>query len=150
LGIRISRITNLVIATFVLMLLSIIVCLKTEVTLEMQYNTANSTEVVDSIRSDLGILACETIELLMFEVIPPKGGWNGTEIAIILKSTDGKFQLAKVVREPESIHSHRWSVYSLDLQLIDGTGEDLTFEREYTNRPTVKDIDDFKRWVNEW
>lgn len=149
-GILISRIANLIIATFVLMLLIIIFCLKTEATLEMQENTAISTEVVDSIRKDLGILSCETIELLEFEVIPPKGGWNGTEIAIILKSTDDKFQLAKVAREPESIYSHQWSVFSIGLQLIDGGGEDLVFEREYTNRPTVKDIDDFKRWVNQW
>ncbi len=146
-----SKIDKSKIATFALLILPIVLsCSKSAVPFEMRKNTSVSTEVIESIRRDLGMLDSHTLEVLDFEAIPPRGGWNGTEIATILKSTDDKFQIASVSREPESTHSHRWSISCISILLIDGGGETVVLEREYDHRPTTEDVDGFKKWLEEW
>ncbi len=144
------HIDNSMIATFVLLMLPVVLsCSKPEVPVEIRGNTSASTEVIESIRRDLGMLDSETLELLDYEAILP-GGWNLTEIATVLKSKDDKFQIAEFTRNPENSLTNRWSISYVSVRLIDGTGDVIVFEREFDHRPTSEDVEAFKKWRKEW
>lgn len=131
-----------------LVLPSLLSCAKSENPLKMHKHLSFSGEVLESIRQDLGIPDSEILEVLDFGTSPPQV-WGQAEYATILKSTDGKFQLARVTREMRSTMS-RWSIYHIDILLIDGSGDVIVFEREFDHRPNANDLEEFEMWQKEW
>lgn len=148
-----SRIVKSLIATFAVLILAIALsCSKPDATLETSDKTSTYSELVESIRRDLGISKSHTIEILYFESKWRDGGQNARESATILKSTDNNFQLSLIYRKPTSNHPayRRWSNLLISTSSEDGDGDTIIFKREFVHRPTEEDIEAFKKWREEW
>ncbi len=144
------RILKSLITPFALLTLAIVVsCSKPKAPLETSDITPTYSEMIESIRNDLKISQSDAIEILHFESIWTDGGRNARESATILLSTDNNFQLALIYRKPTNINQdyRRWSILSINISLVDGTGETVSFERKFDNRPTNEDIEAFKKWI---
>ena len=140
---RFSLLTLLLVLTFCAIALTVVVRRPTPLDLP---------KIESSLRLDLGIADSDVLHILKFDPNSDTGRWGPLEQAVIVTKPGETYRLAAVVREPRSPNPRfaNWWVGQISIMYTDGHDEWETFEKQFANYPSSRDVEKFYKWVKQW